>query len=148
MNIRFSIYFSPFSPFSRFSHGTNHTRLVCSRVQWRTNNSILGRRLSRQRQRSSKSYAISGIKHSRFIKNIWQQISRRRHSILNIYLYLYLYIYSNLLYSNQPNSNQPNSNLTFSLIAIALSTKVGLVAVECIDIQSKLRRWFLSTRER
>ena len=136
----FSIYFSPFSPFSRFSQGANHTRLVCSRVQWRTNHSILGRRLSRHRQRRSKPALYPTPVP--FVKNIRQQMFRRRHSILNIYLYLYLYIYLHLIYSNQPNSN-----LTASLIAITLPTKVGLVAVECVNIQSKLRRWCTIARE-
>jgi hypothetical protein len=56
--------------------------------------------LSRHRQRSSKSYAISGVKQCCFVKNIWQQISRRRHSILNIYMYTYIYIFMYLLKPN------------------------------------------------
>jgi hypothetical protein len=37
---------------------------------------------------------------------------------------------------------------TSSPIAVAPSTKVGLVAVEGIDIQRKFRRWRIATRER
>jgi hypothetical protein len=47
-----------------------------------------------------------------------------RHIVLNIYVYLYLYIYFILTYNLIKNNNS----------FIIFSTKVGLVAVEGIDV--------------
>jgi hypothetical protein len=46
-----------------------------------------------------------------------------------------------ILFNNHIMKILPLENAAASLIAITPSTKVGLVAIERVDIQSKLCRW-------
>jgi hypothetical protein len=59
-------------------------------------------------------------------------------------------LFNNHIMKNLPLENastQQRNNATISLIAIASSTKVGLVAIEGIDVQRKLRIWRTTARK-